>query len=268
MQSNLASPYGSTASRPLDPRLVFWSCGNDDLLFPAGGDIEIRCQAGLRCVGLRWTLARNLFQQPFLRGEAEALPGNRFIIRPPAEQLKPGFYDLRVTLEPGDGTSVPGVCTFGYDVDRMPLTLDRPADFQAFWRRGKDELAAVPLKPQAGEILTFKGNQINAYNLAYAALPGDYDPAGHRCEEVEACKVSFGSAYDLRVHGWLAKPKGNGPFPAMLVLPGAGFNARPAPLEHARHGYLSLDVQVHGQEVDQKEYPHALLRRIHIRAAA
>jgi cephalosporin-C deacetylase len=41
----------------------------------------------------------------------------------------------------------------------------------------------------------------------------------------------------------------------MLVLPGAGFNARPRPLEHARHGYLALDIQVHGQEVDLPDYP-------------
>lgn len=40
----------------------------------------------------------------------------------------------------------------------------------------------------------------------------------------------------------------------MLVLPGAGFNPRPRPLEHARHGYVALDIQVHGQDVDQQEY--------------
>jgi cephalosporin-C deacetylase-like acetyl esterase len=57
-----------------------------------------------------------------------------------------------------------------------------------------------------------------------------------------------------RVYGWLATPKGNGPFPVMLVHPGAGFAARPRPLEHARHRYLSLDIQVHGQDVDLDKY--------------
>jgi cephalosporin-C deacetylase len=41
----------------------------------------------------------------------------------------------------------------------------------------------------------------------------------------------------------------------MLILPGAGFAARPRPLEHARHGYVALDIQIHGQEVDLAEYP-------------
>jgi len=57
------------------------------------------------------------------------------------------------------------------------------------------------------------------------------------------------------VYGWLSKPAGPGKFPAMLVLPGAGFAARPRPLEHARHGYVALDIQIHGQDVDLKEYP-------------
>jgi len=40
----------------------------------------------------------------------------------------------------------------------------------------------------------------------------------------------------------------------MVVLPGAGFCPRPRPLEHARQGYLAIDIQVHGQDVDQPEY--------------
>ncbi|MFA6293706.1 MAG: acetylxylan esterase, partial [Victivallales bacterium] len=81
------------------------------------------------------------------------------------------------------------------------------------------------------------------------------DPKGHKFEKVESCKVDFAGPDGGRVYGWLAKPEGKGPFPAMLVLPGAGFSARPRPLEHARHGYLTLDIQVHGQDVDLKEYP-------------
>ena len=131
----------------------------------------------------------------------------------------------------------------------------RPADFAAFWAKGKAALAAVPLQPEQGELKKFQGKEIDAYNLASAALPGDYDPTGHKTEVVEAGKVSFASVKGLRVHGWLAKPVGPGPFPAMLVLPGGGISSRPMPLEHARHGYLALDIQIHGHEVDLKEYP-------------
>jgi cephalosporin-C deacetylase-like acetyl esterase len=49
-----------------------------------------------------------------------------------------------------------------------------------------------------------------------------------------------------------------GPFPALLVLPGAGNIPRPAPVEHARHGYAALDIQVYGNPVDAGHYDLAL----------
>ncbi len=41
----------------------------------------------------------------------------------------------------------------------------------------------------------------DAYNLASAAIPGDYDPQGHKTESVEAAKVSFAGAEGTRVYG-------------------------------------------------------------------
>lgn len=251
----MATPYGTQVSPPQDPRLVFYSKQSEDLLFSEEKEIVIECRAGTRNVGLSWTLARNAFKQPFLTGDAEALPGNRFIIRFPTEKLKPGFYDIRVTLDAGDGKPIPGVCTIGYQADKMPITLDRPADFKAFWDKGKQALAQIPVDAQLEPFQTFTGKEIDAYNLASAGLPGDYDPKGHRTESVESAKISFAGLGGIRVHGWLAKPVGKGPFPAMLVVPGAGFAARPRPLEHARHGYVAMDIQIHGQEVDLPEYP-------------
>ncbi len=101
----------------------------------------------------------------------------------------------------------------------------------------------------------FTAKEIDAYTVASACLPPDYDPAGHRSETVESCKVDIAGPDGGRVYGWLAKPQEKGPFPAMLVLPGAGNNARPRPLEHARHGYVALDIQVHGLDVDLASYP-------------
>ncbi|WP_269522727.1 acetylxylan esterase [Coraliomargarita parva] len=256
MESNLARPYGDTPSRPHDSRLVFWSAQSDDLLFPADTEeIVFQCRAGLRAVSLDWDLCRNRFRSSFQQGRAEAIPGNRFVIRIPTGALKPGFYDIHVSLDSGKEERIPGICTFGYAVDRMPITDTRPDDFMEFWKRGLEALKQVPLNPQLGEVQVFEGDEIDRYNLEEAALPGDYDPEGHRAETVESRKLTFDGIGGKRIHGWLAKPEGEGPFPAMLVLPGAGFDARPRPLEHARHGYLALDIQIHGQDVDLEEYP-------------
>ncbi len=257
MEMNMAVPFSSKMSGPAVPELAFYSKQSDNLLFPGDADVEIRCRAGLRCVGLKYEVRRNTFATPFLSGEAEALPGNIFLIHIPAAKLPyAGFYDVWTDLDAGEAKPIRSACTFGWRVDELKVRDSRPADFDAFWAKGKAELAKIPLDPSVGPFTSFQGKEIDAYNLASAGIPGDYDPTGHKTEAVEAAKVSFAGAEGTRVYGWLAKPIGSGPFPAMLVLPGAGFSARPMPLEHARHGYLALDIQVHGQDVDLPgEYP-------------
>lgn len=264
MNANLACPYGDSCSPPQTPYLSFHSPQSPDMLFNTGEQIDLVCQAGLRAVALRWTLHRNMVEKPFREGSAEALPANRFLIRVGTAGLHPGFYDLRVTLDSGmeiaekdrlKARPVRGVCTFGWKADQMAIAESRPADFKAFWDEARAKLAKIRLDAREGPLQTFGPQEINDYNLTSAALPPDYDPAGHTCETVASGKVDFAGPDGGRVYGWLAKPEGTGPFPAMLVLPGAGFNARPRPLEHARHGYVALDIQVHGQDVDLTDYP-------------
>jgi cephalosporin-C deacetylase-like acetyl esterase len=266
MTHNLAWPWGDGCSPPQSPYLSFYSHQSDDMMFKRGRTIRITCQAGLRSLGLSWSLHRNAVNKPFLSGEAEALPANKFYLEIPTKDLIPGFYDIRVTLDTGLAVKdrdrlkkrpVTGVCTFGWKAGKMAIRDSRPADFKQFWAKAKREIDAVPLDVRyETPMQTYTGKQIDEYNLKSACLPGDYDPSGHKVEEVESCKVSFAGPDGGRVYGWLAKPKGDGPFPVMLVLPGAGFNARPRPLEHARHGYLALDIQIHGQDVDlEGKYP-------------
>ena len=255
MNLNLATPWGEKCSPPQKPELAFYSKQSDDMLFGNEKEIEIYCQAGLRSVGMKWKLSRNMFAKPFMEGTAEALPPNRFVIRIKTASLHPGFYDLKGNLDVGLNKTVDGVCTFGFKAAEMPIRDTRPADFAKFWSDAVAKLAKIPLDATETSMETFDAARINEYNVKSACLPPDYDPNGHKCEKVESCKVDFAGPDGGRVYGWLAKPEGKGPFPAMLVLPGAGFAARPRPLEHARHGYVALDIQVHGQEVDLKEYP-------------
>ncbi|MFZ2657767.1 MAG: acetylxylan esterase [Victivallales bacterium] len=262
MNLNLAMPYGEKCSPPQKPEFAFYCHQSEDLLFDNGKEIEIICQAGLHGVGMTWTLHRNMVQKAFRSGKAEALPPNRFKIRIDTTDLQPGFYDLRVLLDTGLPSAdknvkrpLDGICVFGWKASEMPVRETRPADFRKFWDKAMADYATVPLDAKIeDEVKVFKGKEIDEYNLKSACLPADYDPEGHKCEEVESCKISFAGPDGGRVYAWLAKPVGKGSFPAMLVLPGAGFNARPRPLEHARHGYVAIDVQVHGQNVDLPKY--------------
>ncbi len=255
MNLNVAGPWSEKCSPPQRPELAFYSVQSEDLLFgPQQDSIEIICQSGLRSVGMDWALSRNRFTTSFRQGSAEPEPANRFRIRIATAGLHPGFYDVHVKLNAGLPKPVEGVCTFGYRVGEMAIRDTRPADFDAFWSQAKAELAKVALSPEAGPMQSFSGKEIDEYNVKSACLPPDYDPGGHCSEEVESCKINFVGPSGRRVYGWLAKPKGPGPFPAMLVLPGAGFAARPRPLEHARHGFVALDIQVHSQDVDLPKY--------------
>jgi cephalosporin-C deacetylase-like acetyl esterase len=263
MEHNLAAPWGDGCSGPLTPFLSFSSPQSENLLFERGAQIDLHCRAALRSVALRWTLHRNLLAKPFREGVAEALPGNRFRVRLATAGLHPGFYDLRVVLDTGAaGTGntpltrrpVNGVCTFGWQAAQMAVAETRPADFRAFWDRAKAALDKVALDAREEPLQTFTRAEIDDYNVKSACLPPEFDPEGRRYERVESGKVDFAGPDGGRVYGWLAKPEGRGPFPAMLVLPGAGFNARPRPLDHARHGYVALDIQVHGQPVDLPRY--------------
>ena len=266
MNHNLANCWGDNCSPPQTPFLSFYSFQSENMMFNKGGEIKIICQSGLRSVGLNWSLHHNMVNKAFLTGKAKALPANRFEINLSPKDLLPGFYDLHVSLDTGVKNKkrdkltkrpIVGRCTFGWQADKMAIRDSCPADFKNFWTKAKKEIDAIPLDVKyETEMKAFKGKEIDEYNQKHAALPGDYDSNGHKHEEVESCKVSFAGPDGGRVYGWLAKPKGEGPFPVMLVLPGAGFGARPRPLEHARHGYLTLDIQVHGQDVDLPgEYP-------------
>lgn len=265
MNLNLNVPWDDKCAAPQTSELVFYSNDDETMIFEKGKKIEIVCQAGLRSVGLTWTLHRNMIDKPFRQAQAEAMPGNRFNISVDTNGLHPGFYDLKVVLDTGmavattkddrDKRPIRGVCTFGWKPEEMAIRETRPADFLAFWDKALLDYAEIPMDPKIESAVTiFKGKQMDEYNVKSACLPPNYDPEGCKYDEVESFKISFAGPDGGRVYAWLAKPREQGTFPAMLVLPGAGFASRPRPLEHARHGYLAMDIQVHGQDVDLAKY--------------
>lgn len=276
MNHNLLMPWTNPprCSPPQTPLFSFCNVENDDFMFRQGGKtIEIRCQAAVRTAnGLSWTLHHNMVDKPFLKGDATAFPGNLFKIKIPTEGLKPGFYDVRVKLEglgyerlmlfcdtetgkPREVSPV-GVCTFGWRPDEMPIVAEKdwkPSDFESFWREAMLEYRAVPLDLRVeGPEETFSRQEIDRYNLEYACLPPNFDPDGVKHEEVVSYKISFAGPDGGRVFAWVARPKDDGVYPALLVYPGAGTGGRPRPLDQARHGYVAMDVQVHGFDVDTK----------------
>jgi len=253
MEANLHLPWSKEISPPVRSSITFYSKMNDDMIFRKCKTISIYCRIGYCSISLEWTLSRNLFITPFLSGTGRALPGNVFIIDIPAEKLRPGFYDLKVFIDVGEDRELEGLCTFGFEIEKIKYKSILPSDFTKFWESAKNKINTIPLEPEEHFFKKMSEKEIEQYNVKSACLPPKYD-GRVRHNKIEVYKISFSSINGLRVYGWLAEPVGKGPFPGMLVLPGAGYRSEPIPAEHARHGYVALDIQVHNQDVNQDKY--------------
>ncbi len=253
MLVNLAVPYRCEPSQPRSLEMAFYACAQSDFLFTRG-HVEITCQPLKRAMSLEWKLCRNLLVKPLATGASSSRADNSFLIALDMENHAPGFFNLHVVVKLSETDEIKGHTTFGWRVMDEPLVNSMPTDFEEFWSIALDSLPDPQPSLQIQHQFNLAGAEINQYNRAKAALPENYDPEGVRFNSVEVSKVDFMSWNGARVYGWFAKPVGPGPFPGLLVLPGAGNDPRPAPVEHARHGYAALDIQVHGNKVDDTKY--------------
>jgi cephalosporin-C deacetylase-like acetyl esterase len=257
MEVNLNMAYGPDRSPPRSKEMVFYSPMSSEFIFDKGDSVEIICQPIKRGISLDWKISHNRVEEPFLTGNVKPRFDNSFSIVLPTPELHPGFYDLRVTVHYTEDLKDEAITTFGWKPMEMKLAVVKPDDFDAFWAKAKASMEEIDLDLKVEKWKTFKGEEIDKYNVEEACLPESYDPEGEKYSEVEVYKVNFaGGVPGKRVYAFFAKPVGEGPFPGLLVLPGAGNNPRPAPVEHARHGYAAMDIQVHGNRADlpKEEY--------------
>jgi cephalosporin-C deacetylase-like acetyl esterase len=136
---------------------------------------------------------------------------------------KPGFLQLRVTQGQHQA-----LAAAGFDPTDIKPIATMPDDFDAFWEEGKRELAKVPTDPKLER------------------------SAEHSDARVDCYKISLANVGGRRVHGWLSVPKGKGPFPAVLTVPGAGVYGIKPDKYHAYLGALSMNIIIHDLPVDEK----------------
>lgn len=262
MTLNLAQSWNDRYSTPRSQDITIVFPQKSDGVFLCPEDVSIRVStAREKYLSCQWALSHNYVKEPIITGLGRAMPDGSFLIEPDVVELRPGFYDLTVTLR-GDEVSrerdvkkVSTMTTFGWKPDEMAIVDTTPEGFESFWKSSAEEVRNTPLNMKLDLIQVLRGREIDTYNRTHAGLPGNYDPDNSPYDAVEIYKVSFDAPDGGRLHAWFAKPEGEGPFPGLLVLPGAGNNPRPAPVEHARHGWAALDLQVHGFPVDYPVYP-------------
>ena len=109
----------------------------------------------------------------------------------------------------------------------------RPKDFDAFWAKTRNELAATPLDAKLTP-----------------------DPA-HTDAEAACFKADYASLHGITIHARYCRPARPGKFPAVLIVPWYSKGAIPPPISLAKRGIAALEFQARGYEVDQASYPIA-----------
>ena len=114
--------------------------------------------------------------------------------------------------------------------ERIKPSAAAPQDFDVFWSAQIERLGKIPARP--------------------ALERGESGKAG-----VEYYKLQMDNINGSHVYGQLARPEGQGPFPAMLIVQWAGVYGLPKGnvVNDAQKGWLVLNIMAHDLPFDQPE---------------
>lgn len=146
----------------------------------------------------------------------------------------PGFLRCIVSTTI-NGKTYRNLATAGFEPLTIQPTATLPEDFKTFWDRSKEELSKVPL------------------DTRMTLLP-------ERCtEKVNVYQVNLQNMGNARVYGILCIPKGEGKFPALLKVPGAGVRAYRGDIATAEKGIITLEIGIHGIPVTMEDVVYSNL---------
>lgn len=146
---------------------------------------------------------------------------------------EPGFIrcTARVVVA---GQTYSGAATVGFDPEKITPTQTEPADFDAFWNRGKNELARVPMDARLELIPAASQGAINVYHVSFRTW-----------------SRTRSDRYPSRIYGILCEPKAPGSYPAFLRFPPSGVRPYSGERTLAAQGAITLEIGIHGIPVDQ-----------------
>jgi cephalosporin-C deacetylase len=117
---------------------------------------------------------------------------------------------------------------------KLGPAVPAPEDFDAFWQAKLKELSDVPPNPVV--------EKVNIEGVKNA-------------EGMECYKVTLDNIRGTHARGILAKPAGEGKYPAMLLVNSAGVYAldKAQVIAYAKSGWIVLNVSAHDLPVDEAE---------------
>ncbi len=143
---------------------------------------------------------------------------------------QPGFVRLVATAT-FEGQDYRALGTAGFAPDTIAPTVEQPADFEAFWSAGKEALAKLPVDAKLVPMPESSNGKVDCWHVSLQNVGPD-------------------TSGTSRFFGVLCEPKGDGPFPALLQVPGAGVRAYRGGVEMAEKGIITFQVGIHGLPVN------------------
>ena len=142
-----------------------------------------------------------------------------------------GFLRLKASVEVA-GKIYTNSATAAFAPETITPFQTEPADFDAFWQKGKDELAGIPMEARLTLLPDQCTDVVNVYHVNFRTLNQAWNPQ------------------PPRIYGILCEPKAPGKYPAILKVPGAGVRPYAGDPQLAAHGAIVLDIGIHGIPVN------------------
>ncbi len=160
--------------------------------------------------------------------QTAVVPADGLII-PAGTRNEPGFTRLLVSAIV-DGQIHKDLCTVAVSPDRILPTQTEPPDFDAFWEKQKASMANLPLAPELEPMPELSTPTVEVFHWSIQNVGNWAGPS--------------------RLYGILAVPRGAGPFPAVLYVPGAGVRPYWGQIDLAARGVITLEIGIHGMPVN------------------
>jgi len=138
-----------------------------------------------------------------------------------------GFLRLKAAVEIA-GKTYTNSATAAFAPETIKPFQTEPADFEAFWAKGKSDLAKVPLETRLTLLPDQCTDTVNVYHVNFRTLGQEWNPT------------------PPRIYGILCEPKAPGKYPAILKVPGAGVRSYAGDPQLAARGAIVLEIGIHG----------------------
>ncbi len=186
-------------------------------------NIELKDAGGAAVPDIRYTIKKNALT--VLKEGALPLVDGKAKLEAKLDEPGTLLVELKAKLPDKEISTLAGAAIAP---DKLKPSVPRPADFDAFWKAKLAELAAVPAAP--------------SLQLVDSGQPS-----------IEYYKITMSNIRGSHIQGQLAKPKGEGKHPALLIVQWAGVY----PLDRnwitgrAQAGWIVLDINAHDLPIDE-----------------